>query len=35
LRPDGSIAYSYVGSDYADRPSDDELFAAAAAVAVG
>jgi len=26
--PGGSIAYRYVGRDFADRPSDDELFAA-------
>ena len=24
---DGSIAWRYVGVDYADRPTDDELFA--------
>ncbi len=24
--PDMSIAYSYVGRDFADRPSDDQLF---------
>ena len=27
IRKDGSIAWQYVGSDYADRPTDDELFA--------
>ena len=26
VRMDGSIAWSYVGNDYADRPTDDELF---------
>jgi len=26
IRSDGSIALSYVGRDYADRPTDDELF---------
>ena len=26
VRKDGSIALEYVGTDYADRPSDDELF---------
>ena len=27
VRADGTIAYTYVGTDFADRPSDDELFA--------
>ena len=27
VRGDGSIAWRYVGGDYADRPTDDELFA--------
>jgi peroxiredoxin len=27
VRPDWSIAYTYIGEDYADRPDDDELFA--------
>ena len=27
IRKDGSIAWHYVGVDYADRPTDDELFA--------
>lgn len=27
LRRDGSIAWRYVGIDFADRPTDDELFA--------
>ena len=27
IRKDGSIAWRYVGVDYADRPTDDELFA--------
>ena len=26
--PDMSIAFQYVGEDFTDRPSDDELFAA-------
>ena len=26
VRPDGSIAWEYVGSDFADRPTDGELF---------
>jgi peroxiredoxin len=26
VRKDGSITWSYVGLDYADRPTDDELF---------
>ena len=26
IRSDGSIALSYVGRDYADRPTDDEVF---------
>jgi peroxiredoxin len=26
FRKDGSVAWSYVGQDYADRPTDDELF---------
>ena len=26
VRQDGSIAWRYVGSDFADRPTDDELF---------
>ena len=26
IRSDGSVASSYVGRDYADRPTDDELF---------
>ena len=26
VRIDGSIALGYIGTDYADRPSDDELF---------
>jgi len=26
VRSDGSIAWTYVGQDYADRPTDDELF---------
>ena len=27
VRADGSVAWEYVGEDYADRPTDDELFA--------
>ena len=26
VRKDGAIAWRYVGVDYADRPTDDELF---------
>ena len=26
IRKGGSIAWRYVGNDYGDRPSDDELF---------
>ena len=26
IRKDRSIAWQYVGSDYADRPTDDEVF---------
>ena len=26
VRKDGSIAWTYIGQDYADRPTDDELF---------
>ncbi len=26
IREDGSIAWAYVGRDFADRPTDDELF---------
>ena len=26
VRGDGSIAWRYVGTDFADRPTDDELF---------
>jgi peroxiredoxin len=26
IRKDGSIAWQYVGTDYADRPTDDQLF---------
>ena len=32
VQPDRSIAFSYVGEDFADRPSDDELFGAVAAM---
>ena len=30
--PDGSVSFSHVGRDFADRPADEELFGAAAAV---
>jgi len=26
IRSDGSLAWKYVGRDFADRPTDDELF---------
>ena len=26
IRSDGSIGWTYVGHDFADRPTDDELF---------
>ena len=32
IRPDGIFSYSYVGEDYTDRPSDEELFAGLAEV---
>jgi peroxiredoxin len=28
IRRDGSLAWKYIGRDYADRPTDDELFVA-------
>jgi peroxiredoxin len=28
IRPDMSVAYSYVGTDFADRPTDEELWEA-------
>jgi peroxiredoxin len=28
VRPDFGVAFEYVGTDFADRPDDDELFAA-------
>jgi peroxiredoxin len=28
VRPDWSVAFEYVGTDFADRPDDEELFAA-------
>jgi peroxiredoxin len=28
VRPDSTVAFEYVGTDFADRPDDDELFAA-------
>lgn len=28
VRPDMSIGFGYVGTDFADRPSDEELYAA-------
>ena len=33
VQPDRSIAFSYVGDDFADRPTDDELFGATASMA--
>jgi peroxiredoxin len=30
--PDRSVLFSYVGEDFADRPSDDELFGAVASM---
>ncbi len=30
VRPDGSVAFEYVGTDFADRPEDEELVAAVA-----
>lgn len=30
VRPDWSLAFEYVGTDFADRPTDAELFAAVA-----
>lgn len=35
VRPDRTAAYSYLGKDYADRPPDDDLFAAAASLRTG
>ncbi len=35
VEPDGAIRFSYVGEDFADRPSDDQLFAATAGVRKG
>ena len=35
VNADRSIAFSYVGEDYTDRPTDDELFAAAARLGGG
>ena len=29
VRPDFTVAFEYVGTDFADRPEDEELFAAA------
>jgi peroxiredoxin len=29
VRPDLTVAFAYVGTDFADRPTDEELFAAA------
>jgi peroxiredoxin len=29
VRPDQSIAFTYIGQDFADRPTDEELFGAA------
>jgi len=33
VRPDWSVAVSYIGEDFTDRPSDEELFAGAAQAA--
>lgn len=30
VRPDMSLAFAYVGEDFTDRPTDEELFAGAA-----
>ena len=30
IRPDWSVAFQYVGTDFADRPTDEELFSVAA-----
>ena len=27
VRADGTVAWEYVGEDYADRPTDDQVFA--------
>lgn len=35
VRPDGSVAFSYIGHDFADRPRDEDLFAAASAMSTG
>ena len=32
VEPDGSVAFRYLGEDFADRPTDEELFGAAAAM---
>ena len=32
VQPDRTVVFSYVGEDYADRPSDDELFGAVASM---
>ena len=31
VRPDRSVAFEYIGEDFTDRPTDEELFAAVAA----
>jgi peroxiredoxin len=33
VQPDRSLTFRYVGEDFADRPTDDELFAAASVAA--
>ncbi len=33
--PDWSVAYRYVGEDFTDRPTDEELFSGAAAGRTG
>jgi peroxiredoxin len=35
IRRDGTIAYEYIGVDYTDRPTDEELFAAVSEVGDG
>jgi peroxiredoxin len=35
VRRDSSVAYSFVGNDFADRPPDDDLFAAATVASGG
>jgi hypothetical protein len=35
VRPDRTIAYRYVGDDFADRPGDEEIFAALGGITHG